>query len=90
MPVPQVKILNLGDIPPLVVHFQGSPDEIQDFLPIELNTMKNSAEDCLKYAKDTEAAFDQVSSGGSRFSQKTINYSTCPKHWIKVKTFLAV
>ena len=49
---------------------QGSPDEIQDFLPIELNTMKNSAEDCLKYAKETEAAFDQVISGGSRFSQK--------------------
>ena len=63
--------------------FQGSPDEIQDFLPIELNTMKNSAEDCLKYAKETEAAFDQVSTGGSRFSQKIINCSTCLKHLIK-------
>lgn len=39
---------------------QGSSDEIQDLLPIELATMENSLEDCLKYAKDTETTFEQV------------------------------
>ena len=30
-------------------------------LPIQLNAMKDSAEDCLRYAKETEASFDLVS-----------------------------
>ena len=33
---------------------------MKGFLPIEIRAMRDSVEDCLRYARDTEDAFKQV------------------------------
>ena len=39
---------------------QGTKAEVEGFLPIEIEAMKGSVDNCLTYVRDTEAAFNQV------------------------------
>ena len=47
-----------------ILHSQGTKPEVRGFLPIEIRAMRDSVEDCLRYARDTEEAFKQVHKEG--------------------------
>ena len=42
------------------IHFKGTVDDAKVILPIELKSLKDATEECLRNARDSEKEFEQV------------------------------